>query len=121
MTKIILGTYMNEQDAIVAVNKYQLMGYDADDMNILTNNDPSLEKHTDVDVTSVYRKEQDQEDSFSDKVKRIFFHEVKEESSAEEILFDIGLDKEKANNCIRSLKSGEIVVVGDDSLKMGHA
>lgn len=123
MTKLIIGMYDSEVEAINAVDSYELKGHEAKNITILTKSslvENELLKDTNVDVENTNSKNIES-DTFMEKVKNIFTDHKDFKDDTLNALIDYGLTKEQATECITSINIGKIVVIADDTLKMGHA
>lgn len=121
MTKLIVGSYLFKEDAIKAVNIYELTGHQAKNIIILTNheNKSELEKLTDVTVKD-YSPEHAKKVSLRDRMKIKVMHYANVELDTHEKLVDYGLSIEDAEKCMTDVQMGKIVVLADDELRMGQ-
>lgn len=121
MTKLIVGSYPSNEEAVKAVNIYELEGHHAKNMIMLThaNNKDTLENLTDVAVAADESTD-NKEESFTEKVKHIITHHVDFSLDTHEKLVHYGLSDEEAESCLTHLELGKIVVLADDELKMGQ-
>lgn len=121
MTKVIVGSYLSQEEAVNAVNIYELEGHEAKNIIILAPHESreSLDHHTDVAVTD-NRPNEHQPGTLMDKLKEKITHNVDFKLDTQERLVDYGLSNEDAAQCLTDMQAGKIVVVADDELRMGH-
>ena len=121
MTKLIIGSYHSEDDAVNAVAVYELKGHLAKNIIILTNqnNINEIKKQTDVEVKS-NAPNSEEDSSLTDKIKKIFTYHSNIELDTREKLIEFGLSPEDASKCMTEVNSGKIVVLADDELRMGQ-
>lgn len=121
MTKLIVGSYPSNEEAVKAVNIYELEGHEAKNIMMLTqpSNKDSLENLTDVAVVADEPTDNEDE-SFTKKVKNIITHHVEFSLDTHEKLVHYGLSDEEAERCLTDVESGKIVVLADDELRMGQ-
>ncbi len=122
MSKLIVGSYLSKEEAVKAINIYELTGHEAKNIVALTNEEirESLKKLTDVAVKSNTPKEREKE-TFTRKIKKIFMDNADLELDTIDKLVEYGLPKDDAIRCMADVNSGQIVVLADDELRMGQA
>ncbi|GAB3061231.1 general stress protein [Virgibacillus ainsalahensis] len=123
MGQEVFGPFSARDEAVNLVNSLELKGYSAQNITVFTHrNDTSdMKKHTDVNVESNVTEEK-REESFTDKVKKIFFNDNTEDTDSDiyDKLMDLGMSDQQASKYIEEIESGKILVIADDTLKMGH-
>jgi|SRR5690625_1706640 len=122
MGKLIVGSYLTKEEAVKAINVYELQGHEAKNIIALTNEErkESLEKLTDVAVTD--DSEDDNEKStITERFKDLFTNNTNLELNTHEKLVDYGLSEKDAIRCLDDVNAGMIVVLADDELRMGQA
>ncbi|MBP1970090.1 hypothetical protein J2Z83_002206 [Virgibacillus natechei] len=118
----IIGSYPSKDEAVNVVDRLELKGYNAKNIIIFANNDHSkdLEKRTDVKVKTDPSENEDE--SFIDKVKKIFTEHTDTDSHIElhEKLINSGVSEHQAKKYTDEVQAGNILVLADDNLKMGN-
>lgn len=122
MSKLIVGSYLSEEEAVKAINVYELQGHEAKNIVVLTNDahKKSLEKRTDVAVKSD-TPENEETSTITDKIKEFFTANANLELDTQDKLIEYGLSREDAIRCMADVNLGKIVVLADDELRMGQA
>lgn len=122
MSKLIVGSYLSQEDAVKAINIYELTGHEAKNIIALTNeeNKESLKDLTDVAVKSNSPKD-DENLRMTDKIKNIFTDNADLELDTLDKLIEYGLSKDDAIRCMTDVNLGKIVILADDELRMGQA
>src|SRR5690625_3555864 len=121
MAKLIIGSYTTEENAINAINTYELKGHEAKNITLLTNSSQpeKIESKTDVNVSSISDDVEESADLLT-KIKRFIINHPNIELDTIEKLVDFGLSKDQAETALRKVQAGKIVVLADDELRMGH-
>jgi len=121
MTEKVYGRFLSEEEAVHAVSNLELKGYKAKNITIFTNlsNPSKLEKHTDVKVESSVDQSADN-DSFMDKIKKVFVNEPDRDLDIHEKLTSRGIPEDEIDKCIADVEAGYVLVVINDELRMGH-
>lgn len=122
MSKQIVGSYFSIEEAVKAVNIYELEGHEAKNIIVLTNpeNKELLDERTDVAVTDNAPNHKEPS-SFTDKIKEMITHQVNFELDTHDKLVDYGLSNEDAKKCLADIQTGKTVVLADDELRMGQS
>lgn len=122
MGKLIVGSYRTKEEAVKAINVYELQGHEAKNIIALTNEErkDSLEKLTDVAVTDD-SEDENEDPTITDRLKNLFTNQTNLELNTIDSLVEYGLSKEEATCCLADLNDGMIVVLADDELRMGQA
>lgn len=122
MSKLIVGSYLKEEDAVKAINIYELQGHEAKNIVALTNekHKESLKELTDVAVKSDSPEDKSKL-TITDKIKNIFIANADLELDTHEKLIEFGLSEDDAIRCMTDVNLGKIVVLADDELRMGQA
>ena len=121
MAKLIIGSYTTEENAINAINTYELKGHEAKNITLLTNSSQpeKIESKTDVNVSSISDDVEESTDLLT-KIKRFIINYPDIELDTIEKLVNFGLSKEQAERALTKVQAGKIVVLADDELRMGH-
>lgn len=109
MTKEIVGVYHEKEAAIDKIRDLKVQGYPAEEITIITNRRKAdgMESDTGVEVQRG-RPEHKRDDSFMNKVARIFTDDI---TDPDEQLISLGVPKEQADVHRNDLKSGKIIIV----------
>ncbi|MBY7142939.1 general stress protein [Virgibacillus sp. NKC19-3] len=122
MAKEIIGSYSSRDEAVSVVQRLELKGYIAKNITIFANSDHAedMDRQTDVKVKSDATTED--EESFMDKVKKVFTEHTDTDSHIElhGKLVNAGVSELQAKKLTDEIKSGNILIVADDQLKMGN-
>ncbi|MEC5423818.1 general stress protein [Virgibacillus sp. C22-A2] len=121
MGKEIFGPYQSKDDAINSVNGLELKGYKADSITIFTNqrHTKELKQRTDVKVESSI-SENGEENSPLDKLKRIFTNDSGSHPHLHDKLLNSSISDKQAKKYVDAIESGEILIIADNQLRMGH-
>ncbi|WP_373895533.1 general stress protein [Virgibacillus natechei] len=123
MANQIIGSYSSKDEAVNVVERLELKGFIANNIIIFANSDyaKEMEKLTDVKVKSDGTANEDDE-SFMDKVKKVFTDQTDTDPhmALHEKLINAGISEHQAKKYADEIKSGNILVVADDELKMGN-
>lgn len=121
MASEIFGPYHSTEEAIKEVNILGLKGYKDDNIIVFTNgsNTNALENRTDVNVENDVT-EKAHEDSFMDKVKKIFTDEHDSSPDIHEKLVNQGVSDMQADKYAKDIESGKILILVNDEIRMGN-
>lgn len=123
MAKEIIGSYPSKDEAVNVVERLELKGFIAKNIIIFANSDyaKEMEKRTDVKVKSDGTTNE-YDESFMDKVKKVFTDHTDTDSHIElhEKLINAGVSEHQTKKYVDEIKSGNILVVADDKLRMGN-
>src|SRR5690625_4452492 len=121
MARLIIGSYSTEENAINAINNYELKDNEAKNITLLTNSSQpgKIESKTDVNVSSILDDLEESTDLLT-KIKRFIINYPDIELDTIEKLVNFGLSKEQAERALTKVQAGKIVVLADDELRMGH-
>lgn len=123
MTKRMLGSYQTVEEALHAADVYALGGHSEDDIIMLTNdeNAAKLEGRTPVQIKTDNPPQHPEKETFMDKVKDAFSSADENiELDTTEKLTAFGLSQQEADSAMNGVKKGNIVIIVDDELRMGH-
>lgn len=120
MTKLIVGTYHSREEAINAINIFELTGHESKNIIVLTNKENAKKLNIKGLVKTDTPESNQKKPSFSNKFKDFFTRKIDFELDTVEKLVDYGISQEEAEKCLADVKAGKIVVLADDRLRMGH-
>lgn len=123
MTKRMLGSYKTVEESLHAADVYALAGHSEDGIIMLTNeeNAAKLEGRTPVQIKTDNPSPTPESESFIDKVKDVFTSSDEHvELDTAEKLTAFGLSQKEADTTMLEVKNGNIVIIVDDELRMGH-
>lgn len=120
--KLIVGSYLSKEEAVKAINVYELQGHEAKNIIVLTNEKrkESLDKLTDVAVTDD-SEDDNEKPTITERLKSLFTNDTNLELNTHERLVEYGLSEKDATRCLDDVNAGMIVVLADDELRMGQA
>lgn len=122
MANEIYGPYQSIDEAVRSVEVIELKGHKSENITLFTNknNADELQNYTDVTVESD-KSTDDTEQSVMDKIKMaVLMDEPDTNTELHEKLTKQGLSNEQATKYKEEIKSGNIIIVADDELKMGN-
>jgi len=114
----VFGSFKTKDEAITEVEVLSLKGISADKITIFT-----LERTQDLvrEVDGVIQNaDEDDNDNFLSKVRKTFLKISDSDKSFHDQFLDAGLSEEQATRYTEDMRSGNIVVIADNKLKMGH-
>lgn len=119
MANEICGNFKTKEEAVRAINILSLKGIPADKIKIFTSQaDPkALAKETDGIIVHV---KEDVTKRSGAKVKKIFSKVSECNMDLHDKLRKNGLSEKQAQKYTKAIKSGDILVIADTKLKMGH-
>ncbi|RLL40348.1 YsnF/AvaK domain-containing protein [Oceanobacillus piezotolerans] len=116
MVKQVIGSYNSEEEAILAVNRLERDGFEAQDLTIVTNrrgNTEALERQTNINVENGTASSKEDE-SFWESIKRLFTDEEDTNSvNPTDQLINLGLTEEDAAVYREDLAAGGILLLSD--------
>ncbi|MGM8213129.1 general stress protein [Virgibacillus sp. W0430] len=123
MTIQQIGVFSTEDKAIHVANNLELKGYKAANITIFTNNSSpnELNKYTDVNIKSDLPSPK-KDHTLMEKIKAIFSDSKDDDQAINnyEMLVQLGFSEEEATKWITELEAGNVLVVADDDIRMGH-
>lgn len=122
MDRHIIGLYPSVETAVKTVNVLQLKGYRSEAIWVFANQNSAnqLKEQLDVNVHSTVRNHIKKEKTFFDQVKGIFITEEHDNRCADEVLYEFGMNDEEVNTYLEKLNNGQILVIVQDDMKLGH-
>ncbi|MFC2947224.1 general stress protein [Virgibacillus sediminis] len=109
MARHVEGSYRKQEEAVEAVNKLKLEGYKPSQITVVTNNKKTDElKHDSSVQVEEGKKEKKKDESFMDKVDRLFADETTNPFNQ---LRDLGVDEEEAKLYQGDMKSRYYLVL----------
>ncbi|WP_077324900.1 general stress protein [Virgibacillus siamensis] len=120
MANEIYGPYHSKEEVIKAVDIMTLKGFKAENITILANKRLSskLENQTDANVESSEADES--ETSILNRIKGLFKDEEESEPTFSERLTALGMSEAQAEKYVEGIESGQILVIANDELRLGH-
>lgn len=120
MTIEVFGSYKSKDEAIKEVDRLSLEGIPANHIRVFTLQESAeeLAKETDGKVKNV---NEDYDDDFISKVKKMFFKvSDTDNNNLHDELVEHGLSSEQATRYTAEIRDGKILVLADNKVKMGH-
>ncbi|TRM11783.1 hypothetical protein FH966_08880 [Lentibacillus cibarius] len=117
----IFGPFDSVEDTVKTVNILELEGYSNTNITIFAHGKyaDKLNDQTDVSVTS-FDPESTQDQSFLEKIKKVFFNDIHETDDLYGHLLDRGLSEDQAKDYSNQVQSGKIVITAENEWKMGN-
>ncbi|WP_185959669.1 general stress protein [Lentibacillus cibarius] len=121
MAEEIFGPFDSVEDTVKTVNILELEGYSNTNITIFAHGKyaDKLNDQTDVSVTS-FDPESTQDQSFLEKIKKVFFNDIHETDDLYGHLLDRGLSEDQAKDYSNQVQSGKIVITAENEWKMGN-
>ena len=123
MAKVVVGMYDSPEEAMKGINIFELKGHQSKNVIALTTVDKAEEVDNLTNIT-VQTKTLSNDDSHKIKgqnlVENILGNEDVQLDSLEKLI-EYGLTPKKAEECVRSVQEGKIVVLADNALRMGQS
>lgn len=122
MAMEVYGPFPTTYETVKKVNGLQLKGLTAKNITIFADNKNAikLKNHTAVKVETDLSRDEN-EDSFMDKVKKVFVDDEGDNNpNLHDKLVDIGISESRSSEYEEDIDAGEILVVADNTLKLGH-
>lgn len=121
VTKRMLGSYEEADDALNAIDVYQLGGHESNNIVIFANEThaDSLQERTQTQVKTD-NPNPVETPGMMQKIKDALSTTDDFELDTTEKLIAYGLSQEEAEKALFNVQMGHIVVLADDELRMGH-
>lgn len=113
MPKKVIGSYSSEEEAIQAVNAFELKGYDSDDLTVMTGRGKTKELRTFTDANVEKTGSGAGSGSFWEKIKKVLTYDAATNLPANQQLTDQGVHPDDAERYAAELDDGKILVTAD--------
>lgn len=118
MAMEVFGSFESKDEAIKKVEVLSLKGIPTNKITIFTLRNPDeLVRETDGIIVN---EEEDYDTDFMSKVKKTVLNISDTDKSFHDQFLGAGLSEEQATRYVKEIRSGNIVVIAENKLKMGH-
>lgn len=120
MTREICGSFETKEEAIKVVNALSLKGFPADRIKVFTSQTNPVELAREMDGFIVHVQDDADKKSTTTRFEKLFAKISDCDADVHQQLRSDGLSERQAENYGEDIKNGNIVVLADNNLKMGH-